>query len=82
MSDNEDNRSRDGDGSLKDGVDEAVEQAIPDPDPEGSFGIRDSDENWGDTSTQGDGMKVTSLGAGYSSLFRSWNLEVPHMPLT
>ena len=57
MGDNEDKRSRDGDGSSKDGVDEAIEQALHDPAKKvrllQRLGIGgDSDENREDTSAR------------------------------
>ena len=68
MGDNEDNRSRDGDRSSKDGVDKAIEQALHDPAKKARLLQRlgiggDSDENRDDTSAQGDSRMVTGLGA-------------------
>ena len=68
MGDNEDNKSRDGDRSSKDGVDKAIEQALHDPAKKARLLQRlgiggDSDENRDDTSAQGDSRMVTGLGA-------------------
>ena len=60
MDDNEEDRSQNGDSSSKDGVDEAIEQALRDPAKKARLlqrlGIGDSDENEENT---GDNTKGT-----------------------
>ena len=72
MSDNEDNKSLDGDSSSKDGINKVIEQDLCDPAKKAhllqQLGVGDSDEN---TSTQGGSRTLAGLGASYPNLLRS-----------